>query len=722
MFIAELNSFQLPCSDNPNQQLDFLASSIHYSYSRHAPLINKLVTVRFIKKFVSPSSKALMKERDCLLSYCKRYPEDIDAAINLRDMKKRVKRCILEDTKLQLDGEIKKRGLRGGLNRLFPHKKVTELPKRMELDLINNYFASISQPSTLDNYHTQLPEKPDYLSTQQTAPFRFNLLCTDDIRKAWKKVKNPNSLSLDTMNLCPKMIDLCMKSHSFQQNLVNLYNSMITSESIPKPLKLSRVVPIPKVAFPSSPNDLRPIAVQPVLTKFFEKCTLPQLTEYFDSNKLLCKEQFGFRKHHSTTHALVGLTDLLYEGLAKNHICLVVPLDFRKAFDKVDKTVLLHKLKWYNVNTKLIDSFLSERSQYVSVNCICSEKRSEAQTTSLGVPQGACSSCLYFSILINDLPKILKHCKMFMFADDATLVIIGPASELNELVRKLKEDLNSVTDWLKYSRLALNYEKIYLMLVCKPSIRNKITLPNIAVNGHVLQLVNSIKIVGLNIDHNLDWTNHMKSVNRKCYAALNMIYPVSKLISFEARKIFAESLVLSKLYYASCVWFKCSKNIEKQINKIIRSASRFALGRFKFDSISMNIVRDLGWLDCKFRYKFEVLKVAYKLMNNFCPEYFVNYLPVSNPTVISTRSRSYISQSDASSVYGLNSFKYLASQYWCNVPDRLKCNVSFVIFKKNIYEMNKTELLEVLLRRTLPDVCNLSCIDSVLNYHSSDDE
>jgi hypothetical protein len=69
---------------------------------------------------------------------------------------------------------------------------------------------------------------------------------------------------------------------------------------------------------------------------------------------------------------------------------------------------------------------------------------------------------LYFSILINDLPKILKHCKMFMFADDATLVIIGPASELNELVRKLKEDLNSVADWLKYSRLTLNYEKIHV--------------------------------------------------------------------------------------------------------------------------------------------------------------------------------------------------------------------------------------------------------------------
>jgi hypothetical protein len=137
--------------------------------------------------------------------------------------------------------------------------------------------------------------------------------------------------------------------------------------------------------------------------------------------------------------------------------------------------VLLRKLKWYNVDSKLIESFLNERSQYVCINCNCSMKRSETLSTSLGVPQGACSSFLYFSILVNDLPKVVKQCKLIMFADDATLVIIGPPSELNELVRKL-EDLDSIANWIKYSRLTLNYYKTHLMLVCKPSVRNTICL------------------------------------------------------------------------------------------------------------------------------------------------------------------------------------------------------------------------------------------------------
>jgi hypothetical protein len=125
-----------------------------------------------------------------------------------------------------------------------------------------------------------------------------------------------------------------------------------------------------------------------------------------------------------------------------------------------------------------------------------------------------------------------------MFADDATLVIVGPPNELNSLVEKLKEDLVNISNWMKFIRLTLNYEKIFLMLVCKPLTKLKITLPIVSINGHVLKIVNSVKILGLNIDK-LDWSVHVKAVNRKCYATLGTIYPIRNIISYESRKILA---------------------------------------------------------------------------------------------------------------------------------------------------------------------------------------
>jgi hypothetical protein len=153
------------------------------------------------------------------------------------------------------------------------------------------------------------------------------------------------------------MIDLWMESVSFQTNLTTTFNQFISSKTVPEPLKKSRIVPVPKVSNPSTPSELRPIAIQPVLTKCFE------------SKKLFCKEQFGFRKNHTTTHLLVSVSDYIYEALDNNELCILVSLDFQKAFDKVDRNVLINKLQRYNIESDLIQSLLSNRRQYVSCNC-----------------------------------------------------------------------------------------------------------------------------------------------------------------------------------------------------------------------------------------------------------------------------------------------------------------------------------------------------------------
>jgi retron-type reverse transcriptase len=136
-------------------------------------------------------------------------------------------------------------------------------------------------------------------------------------------------------------------------------------------MKLSKIIPLPKKSNPTSPNDLRPIAIQPVLCKLLEKCLIPQLSSYLETNQLITPHQFGFRKYHSTSHAIIAITDYMYQEIDKGKVCLVVTIDLRKAFDKVDRAVLLHKLTWYGIDTKLIESLLKGRSQYVSLQCGC---------------------------------------------------------------------------------------------------------------------------------------------------------------------------------------------------------------------------------------------------------------------------------------------------------------------------------------------------------------
>jgi hypothetical protein len=77
-------------------------------------------------------------------------------------------------------------------------------------------------------------------------------------------------------------------------------------------------------------------------------------------------------------------------------VLIVVTLDLRKVFDKVDRNVLIHKLKWYGIQSGLIASLLSERSQFVSLKCECECVNSSIKQTHLGVPQGGSLSCVFF--------------------------------------------------------------------------------------------------------------------------------------------------------------------------------------------------------------------------------------------------------------------------------------------------------------------------------------
>jgi hypothetical protein len=75
----------------------------------------------------------------------------------------------------------------------------------------------------------------------------------------------------------------------------SIFSLFITCQSIPEPLRKSRIVLLPRTSHPSSPNEFRPIAIHSVLTKCLKKCLLPKLVTlrqiiYFQSNSLVSEK------------------------------------------------------------------------------------------------------------------------------------------------------------------------------------------------------------------------------------------------------------------------------------------------------------------------------------------------------------------------------------------------------------------------------------------------
>ena len=74
-----------------------------------------------------------------------------------------------------------------------------------------------------------------------------------------------------------------------------------------------------------------------------------RVSNYLNNNNLLFHKQFGFRKGHSTDHALIKLIDNIYDSFNQNKYTLGVFIDLSKAFDTIDYKILINKLNLYGI-------------------------------------------------------------------------------------------------------------------------------------------------------------------------------------------------------------------------------------------------------------------------------------------------------------------------------------------------------------------------------------
>ena len=86
-----------------------------------------------------------------------------------------------------------------------------------------------------------------------------------------------------------------------------------------------------------------------ITSKVFERIIYNRVNNYFTLNNLLYKNQFGFQSRCSTEHAIIKLADKIFKSFDSDELVLGVFVDLSKAFDTVDHSILLSKLKYYGI-------------------------------------------------------------------------------------------------------------------------------------------------------------------------------------------------------------------------------------------------------------------------------------------------------------------------------------------------------------------------------------
>ena len=168
--------------------------------------------------------------------------------------------------------------------------------------------------------------------------------------------------------------------------LTHIFNLSLTTGTVPNKMKIAKVIPIFKKGDQQDVGNYHPLSILTIFSKILEKIVYSRLIAFFNCNHVLSGSQFGFRKKHSTAHALLLFINKIANAIDNVLHTAGIFLDFSKAFDTINHDILLQKLSHYGVRGRALEwfrSYLSGIKQFVYI--VCSE--STLQPITCVVPQ-----------------------------------------------------------------------------------------------------------------------------------------------------------------------------------------------------------------------------------------------------------------------------------------------------------------------------------------------
>ena len=352
--------------------------------------------------------------------------------------------------------------------------------------------------------------------------------------------------------------------------LSDLFNLVLNTGVYPDCLKTTRVTPLFKAGEPSNPSNYRPISVLKTLNKIFERLLLHRLDDFISTFDIKVKTQYGFSSNLSTMDALYDLLGSIRRALQSSHHCIAVFYDFSKAFDTIDHDRLLMKLSRYGIRgtaLNLIKSYLSNRFQSVIVNGIFSDPL----PISHGVPQGSILGPWLFNMYVNDLAYYINSPSPIQYADNTTILAEDPCIDL--LFIRLQTTLNSFQNWSLSNYLSLNCTKTKYILFSRPKLIGP--HPPLIIKNDYLDSVNSIKFLGVHIDRDLNFKEHIRQVRQKLSRIVGLSYAISPSLNLVAAKSLYFALANSILLYGIVFWAPSYNNdlapLQIAQNKIVRN-------------------------------------------------------------------------------------------------------------------------------------------------------
>ena len=231
--------------------------------------------------------------------------------------------------------------------------------------------------------------------------------------------------------------------------------------------------------------------------------------------------------------------------------------------------------------------------------------------------------------------------------------------------------------WLCVNKLSLNIPKTKFMIFHYRQRNITNFIPDLQINNHHIERVSEFNFLGITLDENLSWNNHIQKISNKISRNVGCLYRLKHFLPLHTLKLLYNSLILPYLQYGVLLWgFKFAR-----IFKLQKKAVR-AITRSKYNAHTDPLFQNLELLKIEDIFKINLLKFQFKLVNEKLPHYFSTIFTKDELSHnYNTRNRDSFRNPTPNYSSSVNTIRYYLPNFIDNMPELIVNKISTHSFK-----------------------------------------